>query len=356
VPGTEDELLVLQQDRALVHLRLRGDRAEELGRTRLPRAFYEDDCGAIDLAFDPGFVDNGFIFVSMCISGTASGVFRLHWTGELALLGETLTEIIVSGHDEATRPRHNVGSIGFDDDGNLWALFGEKTRSSVAQRPKYRLGGVVLVQPNREPSGSGFTPLPDAPFFTSEGADPAMYAIGLRSPWRGGRDRFGRIWIGDVGSETFEEVNLLTAATQNFGWGKAQGPCQESCDGFTDPIAFWDRDEHPYVLDDPDAEPTVRAVAWVGDAYRDRGDDPYDGMLTDRMLVSDMCLGFVRLLEADEDDELVLDLHVGHRPYLTGIDQSPDGHFYVSTFGDACETASIDEDSGELLRVVRAPE
>jgi glucose/arabinose dehydrogenase len=50
----------------------------------------------------------------------------------------------------------------------------------------------------------------------------AMYAYGLRNPWRFSFDRStGGMWIGDVGQDTWEEVDHLrhgAAAGSNFGW------------------------------------------------------------------------------------------------------------------------------------------
>jgi glucose/arabinose dehydrogenase len=55
----------------------------------------------------------------------------------------------------------------------------------------------------------------------------AMYAYGLRNPWRFSFDRAtGAMWIGDVGQDTFEEVDHLrhgTAADTNFGWSFYEG-------------------------------------------------------------------------------------------------------------------------------------
>ena len=52
-----------------------------------------------------------------------------------------------------------------------------------------------------------------------------IIAYGLRNPFRFTFDPAGRVWIGDVGSSWWEEINVIddpSAAPRNFGW-----PCRE---------------------------------------------------------------------------------------------------------------------------------
>jgi len=52
-----------------------------------------------------------------------------------------------------------------------------------------------------------------------------IIAYGLRNPFRFTIDPDGRVWIGDVGSSEWEEINVIddpSAAPRNFGW-----PCRE---------------------------------------------------------------------------------------------------------------------------------
>jgi glucose/arabinose dehydrogenase len=40
----------------------------------------------------------------------------------------------------------------------------------------------------------------------------------LRNPWRFSFASNGDIWVGDVGQNAFEEITVITAPGQNFGW------------------------------------------------------------------------------------------------------------------------------------------
>ena len=57
-------------------------------------------------------------------------------------------------------------------------------------------------------------------------ADPAVFATGLRNPWRCGFDSLtGDLWIGDVGDSYAEEINIIPSGTsgQHFGWPYFEG-------------------------------------------------------------------------------------------------------------------------------------
>ena len=70
-------------------------------------------------------------------------------------------------------------------------------------------------------------------------AAPAIWARGLRNPWRFSFDRVtGDVWIGDVGELTQEEIDHVpfsSAAGRNYGWPGCEGTLGD-CSGFTAPV------------------------------------------------------------------------------------------------------------------------
>lgn len=343
LPGTS-ELLVLSKDGDIGHYELGDDGAQMLGRFVVPNVYPPSDCGLISIAIDPGFADNHLFYVGLCLSRYDSIIYRLELVDDYEAIPDTRAEVMRVGHPSASQPWHNIGSMGFDPQGNLWALFGDKTVPESSQDLASNLGAIVRIVPDRSPQGSGYEPAVDNPFFGDSERSWDIWAIGLRSPWKGVLDDEGRYWVGDVGSKQFEEVNLVTAAGQNLAWPFHEGLCvDEDCDAFVDPVAVWPHGPHAYVGDDEDATPSTSRVAWVGIAYEDRGNDPYQGLLTGRVLFGDSCVGYVRALEADDDGIIVSDEHLGHIVGPTGWDQAPDGHVYVVTYG-GCGSGSIDND------------
>jgi hypothetical protein len=123
---------------------------------------------------------------------------------------------------------HSIGALKFGPDGKLYAVFGDgasyKTVDARALRSqdKGRLSGkIVRVDPN---SGQG---LSDNPFWTGNANDTAskVWAYGFRNAFRFNfKPGTNTIFNGDVGWDTWEEINVINAG-YNMGW-----PCYEGID------------------------------------------------------------------------------------------------------------------------------
>ena len=353
VPGTMD-FIALSKTGQIDHYRLADDTATHLGGFSLPGVYSDLDCGLLSAAFDPDFADNGFLFLSTCTSQTHSAIFRVTFDADdYGGIADTAVDIHAAGDAEAPKPWHNVGQIGFDAQGNLWALYGDKRVSSNGQDASNDLSALIRIVPNREPDGSGHTPADGNPYFDGRGGSPNVFAVGLRSPWRGTYDVLGRWWFGDVGANGVEEIDLVTAPGDNFGWATHEGPCEEDCEGVVQPVTWWEHEgTHPYQLDDPDVSPTNARVAYVGMQYTAQYGDRYEGELTGTVLFGDYCQGFVRGIAVNTAGEVVEDRHLGHLRLPTSWDEAPDGFIYVSTFGQ-CETAGLDESDPPPSRLYR---
>ena len=60
--------------------------------------------------------------------------------------------------------------------------------------------------------------------FVGGGGHPAIYAYGFRNPWQWNFDRTtGKIWLGDVGYSSWEEVDRDVQKGGNYGWGVFEG-------------------------------------------------------------------------------------------------------------------------------------
>ncbi|MGH1342236.1 MAG: PQQ-dependent sugar dehydrogenase [Nannocystales bacterium] len=354
IPGT-DELLVLEKSGRVGHLRLEGDRFALLGSFMLEGAYSVLDCGLISLALDPDFDTNGFFYVGMCASEQQSEIHR--YTFEASDYGSVPASaalILAVGDPDAPKPWHNVGSIGFEPDGTMWALFGDKKVDANGQDTTNALSALVRLIPNREPTGEGYTVPPGNAFASEDEGHPLVYATGLRSPWKGIRDSAGRFWFGDVGANTFEEVNVITQAGQNFGWSAAEGPCEQGCSDFIDPVLQWPHaGVSTYAAQDPDVVPTNARVAYVALEVQAHDNDPYAGALDGHVLFGDYCQGWVRGAQLDSAGAVVADMHLGHLFVPSAWVRGRDGFIYAATFGK-CETPSIDEDDPPASVFVRA--
>jgi hypothetical protein len=306
----------------------------------------ESDCGLISLALDPDFEDNGFVYFVyfvLCTSGVESGLYRYRFdAADYAASASERSQIFTAREPDADRAWHNVGALEFDAEGTLWLGVGDKTVSNNAGDPASVLGSVVRIVPNREADGSGHEPAPGNPYLDG-GGHPDVYAYGVRSPWRLAIDLEGRAWLGDVGLDSFEEIDVVSAPRQNFGWPLVEGPCARDCAGLTDPALLWDHgDEHAYVYDDPLANATTLRVAWVGPSYAPVSEDRYGGLLSGGTLFGDSCLSNLRIAELSQDDEVVRDEPLGHLDRGTlSLRQGPDDYLYGLSMGVCVTTGDV---------------
>jgi len=357
VPESPGELLLWSKEGRVGHLQLLDDNSSLLlGEFQLQGVHPEGDCGLISMVFDPFFEDNGLLWAALCTSQQASAIHRLRWDGEeLDAVPGSAVEVMAAGDPAAEWPRHNIGAIGFEPDeaGTMWALFGDKFRRSNAQAPWNNLGAMVRIVPDRDESGSGYSPAPDNPWPNRPGYSPDIFAWGLRSPWTGLLDRHGRWWIGDVGANEAEEIDLVTEPGANLGWSHCEGPCAEPGGKNLEPTLWWDRGPHDYVLDDAEARPTSSRTAWVGCEYLpEAGLDRYGGLLTNRVLFGDYVVGFVRAAEVDPDGVVLFDQHVAPITAPVAWRQGPAGFVYAATLGDGQE-GYPDPESATVSRLWR---
>ncbi|HEY6728098.1 MAG TPA: PQQ-dependent sugar dehydrogenase, partial [Polyangiaceae bacterium] len=253
VPGHDDELLVLGHAGFLYHYRLEGRNATLLASAEIPNTLQAKGCGALSFALDPEFSENHYVYIGRCVDLVTTTLSR-YSLEDFADLGATEVEILKATLSRDRDEWHRFGSMGFESDGEtLWVLLGDMFYPQYAQDTTKKNGKLLRIVPSREPDEGGYTVARGNAFEPGGEADPDIYAYGIRSPWRGARDKYGRFWIGDVGDVTREEVNLATEPGQNFGWQDHEGPCEENCEGIRDPVLHYGRSEGKAV--------------WVGELY-----------------------------------------------------------------------------------------
>ena len=143
----------------------------------------------------------------------------------------TSREVLRVGQFE---PTHNIGTIAFNptasegspDYGLLYICFGDgggrNDPRAYGQNLAVPLGGIARIDPLGGSDGRAYGIPADNPFVDTPGAAPELWAYGLRHPQHFSWDHDGRLFIGDIGQDHIEEVNLGVAGG-NYGWQLREG-------------------------------------------------------------------------------------------------------------------------------------
>ena len=211
------------------------------------RVEIEGEAGLLGVAFDPADGQTGPLYVSyVAHSPLRSRISRFARTPGNPLLADPASEEILF-----ERPRtkfiHCGGCIAFGPDGHLYASFGDDTQFLEAQNRQSWLGKILRMTKDGQP-------VPGNPYFDGFGDAPFVWAMGLRNAWRFSFDRStGDLWAGDVGEDSFEEINLILPG-RNYGWPIFEGelelsnPNGLSFESFEPPVYVYPHSEGQAVI------------------------------------------------------------------------------------------------------------
>lgn len=136
---------------------------------------------------------------------------------------------------------HNGGTIQFGPDSMMYAALGDDGNGCASQDSTSLRGVVIRIDVRGLPDGPGgpadpalITP-PNNPLVASANVNERLvWASGLRNPFRFQFDPAnGDMFLGDVGFNLFEEIDVLKGPLHNFGWPYFEGPAPyvSSCPG-----------------------------------------------------------------------------------------------------------------------------
>ena len=174
--------------------------------------------GLLGIAFDPNFATNNFLYLyyTVPIDPRHNRVSRFTANGDVVAPGSET--IIMELENLTSATNHNGGGLHFGPDGKLYVAVGENATASNAQTLSNRLGKMLRI------NADGSIPT-DNPFFNQAvGNNRSIWAFGLRNPFTFAfQPGTGRMFINDVGQNTWEEINDGIAGS-NYGWPDSEGP------------------------------------------------------------------------------------------------------------------------------------
>jgi hypothetical protein len=178
--------------------------------------------GLLSMAFHPGYTNpaNRYFFVYYTNTAGAIEVARYRRDAVDPDIADPGSGVVL-----LTIPKsfanHNGGKLNFGPDGMLYFATGDGGSSNDpgdnAQDENSLLGKMIRLNVDDFATPPFYTVPPDNPFTGASPIDDAVFALGLRNPWRWSFDDNGDMWIADVGQDDWEEVNFLTQAVSNDG-------------------------------------------------------------------------------------------------------------------------------------------
>jgi quinoprotein glucose dehydrogenase len=207
--------------------------------------------GLMSIAFHPGFKTNGLFYIYYNQQNNPNQ----HSNPQNYMRRSVISEFKVSATNadqadlsserillQVPQPfsNHKGGEVAFGPDGYLYLGLGDGGAQSdpfgSGQNTSTLLAKMLRIDVNtRATVGSGARQheLPygfpaDNPFVSElemngNGPHKEIFAYGFRNPWRYSFDKeTGDLWVGDVGQDLWEEVDLVTNGG-NYGWSVREG-------------------------------------------------------------------------------------------------------------------------------------
>lgn len=267
--------------------------------------------GLLGVAFDPNFLSNQLIYVYYTATTPTihNRISRFTASGDVALAGSET--IIMDLPNLSSATNHNGGAIHFGPDGNLYVAVGDNANGANAQSLGTRLGKLLRI------TSTGGIPA-DNPFFNqATGDNRAIWALGVRNPFTFSfQNGTGRMFINDVGQNTWEEINDGIAGS-NYGWPTCEGFCNPPNSSFRDPIFAYMND--------------ANTCAITGGTFYNPQVPQFPANFVGNYFFADFCGGWIRRLDP-ANGNAVSDFAAGISSPVD-LQVSPDGFLYYLARG-----------------------
>lgn len=188
----------------------------------VPGSVHRGEGGLLGIAVSPSFATDHFLYAYLTTEQD-NRIVRMTYLPGQPLGGP---EVLVSGIPAGSN--HNGGRIAFGPDGMLYAGTGEAGRKALAQDLSSLGGKILRLTPDGRPAPGN--PFPNSP----------VWSLGHRNVQGLAWDSTGRLWAGEFGQDTWDELNLIRSGA-NYGWPEVEGTGDDP--RYMNPVAQWATDD-----------------------------------------------------------------------------------------------------------------
>ena len=326
--GGPDDVIFIAQQNGIVRYVQGGELADEPALDLSGVTLVGGEQGMLGIALHPDFADNGRMYVSYIHTDVATILAEYTLPDRIHADPASVRELLRLPQESNF---HKGGSLVFAPDGLLFMSVGDDAwpRGTTPDYTDGFRGSIIRIDvdtrtgdlPYGIPEGNAFAP----------GSGPGeVFDYGLRNPWRMSIDpESGDLWVADVGSERFEEVDRHpgdTPAGMDFGWGAWEGfECRRhqireelNCDDWADATK-------PVLVLKGSEFKTPDCAVIGGYVYRGEEVPALQGLY----VFGDFCSGALRTVTPGEEEpepDIVLDSEAHMSTF--GIDSA--GELYVA--------------------------
>ena len=278
------------------------------------------ETGLLGMAFHPNYPENGmfFIYYTDLEGDSALARYRVNDTNPNHADPESEQIILTVDQPDAV---HNGGMLAFGPEGHLYLGLGDGGQGYFAlysQLPAYLLGSIIRIDVHVTET-AGYEIPADNPFVNDDDVRKEVWSYGLRNPWRFSFDRVtGDLWIGDVGSHTFEEVNYQPAESsggENYGW-----PYWEALNGGYRPIPLTETTTPVFYYSHEHGISITAGYVYRGEAIAD---------LYGVFLFGDFGSGQIWTMYRREDGGWQVNDYIDTEFYISSFGEDEEGELYV---------------------------
>ncbi|WP_246068390.1 PQQ-dependent sugar dehydrogenase [Fodinibius sediminis] len=229
-PGDESNRLFVVEQRGIISV-FPNDPTVQEATTFLDIEDQVDDAGneegLLGLAFHPNYENNGYFYVNYTTPDSKTHISRFRVSGDNPEQVVKSSEEVLLTYEQPF-DNHNGGQLSFGPDGYLYIAVGDGGSGGDpqgnGQNRETLLGTILRIDVDGQEEDKLYAIPDDNPFVDNEqGFREEIYAYGLRNVWRFSFDaENGRLWAGDVGQNSYEEVDVIENGG-NYGWNIMEG-------------------------------------------------------------------------------------------------------------------------------------
>jgi glucose/arabinose dehydrogenase len=287
-----------------------------------PQVFDVGQGGLLDVALDPDFEENQYVYLSFAEPGEGNTASTALGRGKWENDRIQDFEVIFSQEPKVEGPNHFGGRIVFTGEGNLFLTLGERFKFDPAQNLSNHLGTIIRI------GHDGSIPQ-DNPFVGQADAEDEIWSYGHRNIESATIDpNSGLLWVAEMGPLGGDELNQPEAG-KNYGW----------------PVVSWGENYDGTDIPDPPTHPEFAnaLIHWTPtispsgmEFYTGNTFEEWQGSLLIGGLTSS---GLVRVEISENSASEAERIPLGGR--IRDVEQAPDGTIYVLT----------DQEDGNIWRL-----